>query len=104
MLESFMSFLDQYDVIAAPLNKNFSGGGVARILFYYDHDGVIRNIDKNIFPSGKCWIINDYASAIEDKYGQEGQENLFRISGITRTNNANDGSVTPENFVEWCCT
>lgn len=99
-----MNFQDQYDVIAAPLNKNFSGGGIVRILFYYDQDGVIRNIDKNIFPSGKCWIINDYASAIEVKYGQEGQENLFRISGITKTNNTNDGAVPPENFVEWCCT
>jgi len=96
-----MSYPDQYDVIAVPLTKNYSGGGVVSLLFYYDEAGLIKPIDRSVFPSGKCWIINDYTSAIEDKYGQASP---FRINGITRTNSSNDSSVSPDNFVEWCCT
>ncbi|MCA6942045.1 hypothetical protein LF927_12730 [Pectobacterium polaris] len=89
-----------YDIIATPYGKNLSGGGTVKILFYIDSDRNIQVIDPEIFPSEKCWIIKDYESAIEEKY-RTGE--IFKISGVNRTNYSQDYAKSPDNYIEWCC-
>ncbi|WP_108652651.1 AAA family ATPase [Dongshaea marina] len=99
------SFVDlqqkQYSIIATQDRKNQSGGGIVNILFYFDEQNEIQALDPDIFPSGKCWIINDYENAIESKY-QPGE--MFRINGISRSRNSADESTSSDGLVEWCCT
>lgn len=96
-----MSINDNYDVIAVPHSKNYSGGGTIEILFYYDENGFIKPIDPKVFPSGKCWVINDYEDFIDKNYKPD---ELFRINDLNKTNYLHEDAKSPGNYVEWCCT
>lgn len=89
------------DVIATPIHKNNSGGGVVEIVFFYDENNTLQPINDDMFPSGKCWVINDYEERIERIYKQG---ELFRLNSLNKTNYGQEDAKSPESYVEWCCT
>lgn len=96
-----MENLENISVIATPVHKNNSGGGIVEIVFYYDDNNTLQPTDPEIFPSGKCWVINDYEEKIENTY-KPGE--LFRITGLNKTKTREEYSQAYDNHVEWCCT
>lgn len=90
----------EFDVIATPIQRNSSGGGLATLLFYYNHDGILQPINSNLFETGTCWVIKDYEDGIEKNYAPG---ELFKIR-ITKNKLTRDETIYGSNYADWCCT